>query len=225
MTKAEVCGRIKEVGILPGIRVPSAADALFAASEMFRCGIPVVELTMTVPGALGVLKELARLAPHVIVGAGTVLDTKTAGACIDSGAAFISSPGIDPAVVEFTVKNDICSMPGALTPSEIIEALRAGADMIKIFPCAQVGGPDYIKALRAPFPDVPFIAAGGVNQQTAADYIRRGASALGIRHELIPPEAVALRDHNWIQELAGRFLGILHRTRAELAELDAAPVA
>ena len=225
MTKDDVCRRIKEVGILPGIRVPSAGDALFAASEMFRCDIPVVELTMTVPGALGVLKELARMAPQVIVGAGTVLDTKTAAACIDAGAVFISSPGLDPTVVEFTVKNNICSIPGALTPSEIMEALRSGADMIKIFPCAQVGGPDYIRALRAPFPDVSFIAAGGVNQQTAADFIRRGASALGIRHELIPPEAVSLRDHNWIQELAGRFLTIVHRTRAELAELQAAPVA
>ena len=225
MTKEDVCGRIKEVGILPGIRVPSAADAMFAAGEMFNCGIPVVELTMTVPGALGVLKELARMAPQVVVGAGTVLDTRTAAACMDAGAAFISSPGVDSTVVEFTVANNVCSIPGALSPSEIMEALSAGADMIKIFPCAQVGGPDYIKALRAPFPDVRFIPAGGVNQQTAADFIRRGASALGIRHELIPPEAVTLRDHNWIQELAGRFLGIVQRTRAELAELEGAPVA
>jgi 2-dehydro-3-deoxyphosphogluconate aldolase/(4S)-4-hydroxy-2-oxoglutarate aldolase len=161
----------------------------------------------------------------VIVGAGTVLDRKTAGACIDAGAAFISSPGTDPTIVEFTANHNVCSIPGALSPSEIMEALKAGADMIKIFPCAQIGGPDYIKALRAPFPDVPFIAAGGVNQQTAGDFIRRGASALGIRHELIPPEAVARRDHNWIQELAGRFLAIVHRTRAELAELQATPVA
>ena len=225
MTKAEVCERIKEVGILPGIRVPSAADATFAASEMFRCGIPIVELTMTVPDAMSVLKNLTRMSPQLIVGAGTVLDTKTAGACIDAGAAFISSPGIDPTVVEFTIRNNICSIPGALSPSEIMEALRAGADMIKIFPCAQVGGPDYIKALRAPFPDVPFVAAGGVNQQTAGDFIRRGASALGIRHELIPPEAVALRDHNWVQELAARFLAIVQRARAEVAELQPAPIA
>lgn len=224
MTKDQVCERIKEVGILPGIRVPSADDAMFAAGEMFRCGIPIVELTMTVPGALGVLQELARKSPQVIVGAGTVLDTKTAGACIDAGAAFISSPGIDSTVVEFTARKNVCSIPGALSPSEIMEALRTGADMIKIFPCAQVGGPDYIRALKSPFPDVPFIAAGGVNQQTAGDYIRRGVSALGIRHELIPPEAIALRDHNWIEELAGRFLGIVHRTRAELAELQRAPV-
>ncbi len=217
MTKAEVCARIREVGILPGIRVPSKEDALFAAKEMYRNGIPVVEITMTIPGAIGVLYELAGAAPGLTVGAGTVLDVKTARACLDAGAAFITSPGINADIVEFTLKNDVCAIPGALTPSEIMEALRIGADMIKIFPCANVGGPDYIRALRAPFPNLPFIASGGVNQQTAAEFLRRGASALGISGELIPPQAVETRDESWIQELAGRFLGIVQRTREEFA--------
>lgn len=217
MTKAEVCARIREVGILPGIRVPSADDAVFAAREMYRWGIPIVEMTMTVPGAISVLHELARSTPGLTVGAGTVLDVETARACLDAGAAFITSPGIDADIVEFTLKNDVCAIPGALTPSEVMEAMRIGADMIKLFPCANVGGPEYIRALRGPFPHVPFIASGGVNQQTAAEFLRRGASALGIRGELIPPQAVQKRDESWIQELAGRFLGIVQRTREEFA--------
>ena len=215
MTPAEVCARIHHIGILPGIRVPSADDALFAASEMYRCDIPIVELTMTVPGALSVLKELRRDTPKMVVGAGTVLDIPTAQACIDAGAQFITSPGLNRELVEFSVAKKICAIPGALTPSEIMTAMQAGANMIKVFPCAQVGGPEYIKALRAPFPDAPFIASGGVNQVNAGDFIRKGASALGVRGELIPPDAVAHRDRNWIEELAGRFLTIIRRTREE----------
>ncbi len=217
MTKAEVSARIREVGILPAIRVPSAADALFAAKEMYRWGIPIVELTMTVPGAISVLMELQHTTPGLTVGAGTVLDVKTAQACVDAGAAFITSPGVDPDLVEFTLRHDLCAIPGALSPSEVMEAVKVGADMVKIFPCAQVGGPEYIRALRGPFPHVPLIASGGVNQHTAAEFLRRGASALGIRGELIPPQAVHRRDENWIQELAGRFLGIVQRAREEYA--------
>src|SRR5580658_1238418 len=213
--KDEVCARIKEIGILPAIRVSSAEDALFAAGEMLKSGISVVELTMTVPGAIGVISELARTSPELIVGAGTVLDIETARACVDAGAAFITSPGMDPKTVEFVVRHNVAAIPGALTPTEVMMAHDAGADLIKIFPCAQVGGPSYIKALKAPFPHVPFIASGGVTQMTASDFIRSGACALGIRGKLIPPEAIERRDHNWIHELAGRFLGIVQRARTE----------
>ena len=190
-------------------------DALFAAGEMFRWGIPIVELTMTVPGAIGVIKELSRTHPKLIVGAGTVLDIETARACIDAGAAFVTSPGLDPRIVEFTVRQNVAAIPGALTSTEVMMAHNAGADLVKIFPCGAVGGPSYIKALRAPFPHGPFIASGGVNQTTASGYIRAGAAALGVRGELIPSEAVQRRDQNWIHELAGRFLAIVQRTRAE----------
>src|SRR5580692_8483702 len=213
--KDEVCARIREIGILPAIRVPSAEDALFAAGEMLKWGIPVVELTTTVPGVIDVIKELARTSPELLVGAGTVLNIETARACVDAGAAFITSPGMDPKIVDFTVRQNVAAIPGALTPTEIMMARDAGADLIKIFPCSQVGGPSYIKALKAPFPHVPFIASGGVDQVTASDFIRAGACALGIRGKLIPPEAIARRDHNWICELSGRFLGIVQRTRAE----------
>jgi 2-dehydro-3-deoxyphosphogluconate aldolase / (4S)-4-hydroxy-2-oxoglutarate aldolase len=215
--KEEVCARIREIGILPAIRVPSAKDALYAAGEMLNCGISVVELTMTVPGAVEVISELARTSPELIVGAGTVLDIETARACVDAGVAFITSPGMDPKIVEFTARHNVAAIPGALTPTEVMIARDAGADLIKIFPCSQVGGPSYIKALRAPFPHLSFIASGGVDQVTASDFIRAGAVALGIRGKLIPPEAIQNRDQNWIRELAGRFLGIVRRARVEFA--------
>jgi 2-dehydro-3-deoxyphosphogluconate aldolase / (4S)-4-hydroxy-2-oxoglutarate aldolase len=211
--KEEVCALIGEIGILPAIRVPSAEDALFAAGEMFQWGIPVVELTMTVPGAIGVITELARSHPKLIVGAGTVLDIETARACVDAGAAFVTSPGLDTKIVEFAVKYNVAAIPGALTPTEVMLAHDVGADLIKIFPCSAVGGPNYITALKAPFPHVPFIASGGVDQITASHFIRAGAVALGIGEKLIPPEAVQRRDHNWIHELSGRFLDIVRRAR------------
>jgi 2-dehydro-3-deoxyphosphogluconate aldolase / (4S)-4-hydroxy-2-oxoglutarate aldolase len=215
MNKEAVQARIEEIGIIPAIRVSSADEALFAAQAMLRGGIGVVEITMTIPGAFDLIAELARTSPELIVGAGTVLDIETARACVDAGAAFVTSPGMDPKIVEFTVRQNVAAIPGALTPTEVIMAHDAGADLIKIFPCAQVGGPSYIKALKAPFPHVPFIASGGVDQVTASDFIRAGAVALGIRGKLIPPEAIENRDQNWIKELAGRFLGIVQRARTE----------
>lgn len=220
-TKEEVCARIKEIGILPAIRVPSADDALFAAGEMLRWGITVVELTTTVPGAVEVIKQLAKTSPQLIVGAGTVLNIETARACIDAGAAFVTSPGLNTSIVEFTAKHNIAAIPGALTPTEIMTACDAGADLIKIFPCSAVGGPPYLKALKAPFPTMPFIASGGVDQVTASDFIRAGAVALGIRGQLIPPGAIKRRDQNWLRELAGRFLGIVQRARAEFVHPSA----
>jgi 2-dehydro-3-deoxyphosphogluconate aldolase/(4S)-4-hydroxy-2-oxoglutarate aldolase len=218
MTKEQVCARIREIGILPAIRTPTAEDALFAAGQMVKWGIPIVELTMTVPGAIAVIEELRRAAPELIVGAGSVLDVECARACVDVGAAFITSPGFDAEIVDFTVKHRVAAIPGALTPSEIMRAHKAGADIIKIFPCAQVGGPEYIRALRNPFPRVVLIASGGVNQQNAGEFIHRGATALGIRGELIPPQAIERRDENWIHELAERFLGIVAKARAGMAE-------
>jgi 2-dehydro-3-deoxyphosphogluconate aldolase/(4S)-4-hydroxy-2-oxoglutarate aldolase len=209
--KEDVCARIKEIGILPAIRVPSAEDAPFAAGEMLKSGIPVVELTMTVPGAIGVISELARTSPQLMVGAGTVLDIETARGCVDAEASFITSPGLDRKIVEFAVRQNVAAIPGALTPTEVMMACNAGADLIKIFPCAAVGGPTYLKSLKPPFPHVSFIASGGVDQLTAGDFIRAGAVALGIRGNLIPPEAIENRDQNWIRELLGRFLGIVQR--------------
>ena len=216
MRREEIRARIEEVGIFPAVRVASPDLALFAAESVFEAGIPIVEITMTVPGAIDVIARLARTYPGLIVGAGTVLDADTAQRCLDAGARFLTSPGLVPEVVEFALKKKTVIIPGALTPSEVIAAWKAGVDFVKIFPCAPVGGDKYIRALKVPLPQVSFIASGGVNQLTAADFIRAGASAIGIGAELMPREALQTRKAEWIHELARRFMGIVRSARAEI---------
>ena len=171
MTEEAVRARIVEVGIIPSVRVSSAEEARFAAETVARAGIPIVEVTMTVPHALDIIADLSGRMPDLIVGAGTIFDMKTAHESVKAGARFVTSPGLDVKIVEFARSEGVLSIPGALTPTEITFAWQAGADFIKIFPCAQVGGASYIHALKGPFPDVLFVAAGGVNQQTAAEFI------------------------------------------------------
>lgn len=218
MTREEVRARICGLGIVPAIRVSSPADALFAAEAVSGGGIPIVELTMTLPGALGVAAELLRSRPETIVGAGTVLDAETAESCAAAGVHFLTSPGFSPAVMEVAARHSLLVIPGALTPTEIGAAWKAGADFIKIFPCAPVGGPSYIRSMRGPFPQVSLMASGGVNQQTAVDYILAGAAALGIGVELIPRAAIRDRNRDWIHELAHRFLAMVKTARARLAD-------
>ena len=215
-TKQEIRSRIEEIGIIPAIRVHSAADAIFAAEAVASGGIPIVEITITVPGAIDVIRHLATQRLHVIQGAGTVLDLGAARRCIDAGARFLTSPGFDPKIVEFAAQEDVVVFPGALTPTEVMAAAKAGADFVKIFPAAQLGGPHYIKALKGPFPDVRFIASGGVNQNTAAEYILAGASALGIGTDLIHHDAIRRRDHEWIRELSRRYLHMVNTARAQM---------
>ncbi len=217
MTRDQVRSRIQEIGIIPAIRVSSAEDALFAAETISDSGIPIVELTMTVPGAIDAIAHLSRNSPEVIVGAGTVWDIETARRCLDAGAKFLTSTGLDLGVVEFAVKENVAVFPGALTPSEVMMAWKAGADLVKVFPCSQVGGVSYIRTLKAPFPQVPLIASGGVNQETAADFILAGAVALGIGGDLIPQKAIAQRQPHRIRELARRYLGMVKEARDQLA--------
>ena len=214
MNKKGVRSRIEEVGIIPAVRVSSSEDARFAATAVHFAGIPIAEITVTVPDAIEVISELRRDIPEMLVGAGTVLDIETARRCLRAGAQFLTSPGFVPEVVEFARKHEVAVLPGALTPTEIIAAWKAGADLIKVFPCAQVGGDAYIRALRAPFPHVPLIASGGVNQQTAFNFILAGASALGIGGQLIPQESVDGRKEDRIRELARRFLKMVKDARA-----------
>jgi 2-dehydro-3-deoxyphosphogluconate aldolase / (4S)-4-hydroxy-2-oxoglutarate aldolase len=216
MTRQEVQARIEQIGVIPAVRVASADEAVFAAQSVLRGGIGVVEMTMTTPGAFEVIAELRRTSPDLMVGAGTVLDLDIAGRCLDAGAAFLTSPGLDTEILAFAAKQDVLVIPGALTPTEVASASRAGALLIKIFPCAQMGGPSYIKALKAPFPHMALIASGGVNQQTASDFIRSGAVALGIGEHLVPGDAVRTRNEKWIRELCGRFLGVIREARALL---------
>jgi 2-dehydro-3-deoxyphosphogluconate aldolase/(4S)-4-hydroxy-2-oxoglutarate aldolase len=217
LDKNEVCAKIEEIGIIPAVRTSSLEDALFAAEVVARGGIPIVEITMTVPGAIKVISHLVKNLPDVIVGAGTVLDIETASLCVDSGVRFLTCPGLDLGIVEFAKEIGLTMMAGALTPTEIVTAWKTGSDFVKVFPCAQVGGDSYIRALKGPFPKIPLIAAGGVNQQTAADFILAGAVALGIGRELIPEEAVQKRQEGRIRELAHRFLNFVRTARSRSA--------
>jgi 2-dehydro-3-deoxyphosphogluconate aldolase/(4S)-4-hydroxy-2-oxoglutarate aldolase len=216
MTKEELFAKIEEIGIIPAVRVTAPGDALFAAETVFQTGIPVVEITLTTPSAIDVISQLVHQHPDAIVGAGTVLDVDTARACLQAGATFLTSTGLDPELAEFARKNDISMIPGVLTPTEIMLARKAGAAFVKVFPCSSMGGPSYIRTLRRPFPDVRLIPAGGVTQTTASDYIRAGSAALGIGHDLLPQEAIRTRNADWIRELSHRFIGMVKHGRKEL---------
>jgi len=219
MNKQELCARVEEVGLVPVIRTSSAEDARFAVEEVSHGGIPIIEVTMTVPGAIDVIRELAKKFPGVILGAGTVLDVDTARRCAGVGAQFISSPALDVPTVEFVAGlPDVISMIGALTPTEVMTSWKAGADFVKIFPCFLVGGDSYIRALHRPFPDIRFIAGGGVTQQNVSHYILAGVSALSVGKELIPRESMLLHKPDRIRELTRRFASIVRSTRTRMAE-------
>jgi 2-dehydro-3-deoxyphosphogluconate aldolase/(4S)-4-hydroxy-2-oxoglutarate aldolase len=221
MNRKEICAGITEAGIMPGIRVNAADHALFAAETVYEAGIPVAEITMTVPNAVEVIAQLTRNYPDFIVGAGTVIDVETARRCVDAGARFITSTGLVPDVLEFTLKQDVASIPGAMTPSEVIAAWKAGGEFVKVFPCAPLGGDQYIRSLKVPLPQIPLIASGGVNQLTAANFIYAGASSIGIGSELMPRKAIATRQDKWIHELARRFLETVRNARIHMAGKDA----
>ena len=224
MEKERVCAKIQEVGIIPAVRTSSAEEARFASEVVAKSGIPIVEITMTVPGAIEVISYLVKNLPDVIVGAGTLLDLDTARGCVDAGVQFLTSPGLDLEIVEFSAKEKLCVMAGALTPTEVITAWKAGSDFVKVFPCAQVGGDSYIRALRGPLPQVLLIAAGGVNQQTAGNFILAGAVALGIGRELIPKEALQQRQEGRIRRIGAPVLKLCknrpHPAPSALTVLD-----
>ena len=217
MKKEEVHARIEEIGVVPAVRVSSAEEARFAAEAVSRGGISIVEITMTVPGAIEVISHLLKQIPEMVVGAGSVLDVETARRCLDAGAQFLTTDGLDLGVVEFAVKQHVVVFPGTLTPTEVITAWKAGSDFVKVVPCAQLGGESYIRALRGPFPQVPLIAAGGVNQLTALNFILAGATALGVGRELIPSEAIRMRQAERINELARRFVSFVNNGRVQAA--------
>ena len=212
MNKAEVCEQIRKIGIIPAIRVSSAEEAHFAADAVAQGGIPIVEITMTVQDAVALISHLLRDHDKMIVGAGTVLDTETARKCVDAGASFLTAPGFDRAIVEYAAKAGVTVFPGALTPTEIVTAWKAGSDFVKVFPCA-LGGPTYIKSLKAALPQISLIAAGGVTQQTAGNFILAGATAIGVGTDLIPSRAIEQREATRIRELAHRFAGFVGDAR------------
>jgi 2-dehydro-3-deoxyphosphogluconate aldolase / (4S)-4-hydroxy-2-oxoglutarate aldolase len=215
MNREAVRNTIAQIGILPAIRLSSAEDTVFTVNTLAESGIPIAEVTLTTPRAVEIIADLACANPEVVVGAGTVLDVEVARRCLDAGAKFLSSPGLDLEIVDFARQHDIAVLPGALTPSEIMAAQKVGADFIKIFPCSLYGGASYIKTLQAPFPGFPLLAAGGVTQQTAADFILAGAVAVGIGRDLVNAQAVQRREAAWIRELASRFLQIIGDARIQ----------
>jgi len=215
MTREEIRKRIVEIGIVPIVRASSAAQARQAVEAVCAGGIPLVEVTMTVPGAIELIRELVKsLGKDVLFGAGTVLDAETAQRCIDVGAEFLVSPGFDLATVQLANCLGKPIMAGALTPTEVIGAWRAGSDFVKIFPCGTVGGAKYIKALKAPLPQIPMVPTGGVNLNTAAEFIQAGAEALGVGGELVLASALKSGDMKPITETARQFLTIVREARA-----------
>lgn len=222
MDKEKVRERILEIGIVPVVRAASAREACLAADAVCEGGIPIVEITMTVPGALDVIRELVeKCGSDVLIGAGTVLNAQAAQNCLDAGAEFLVSPGFNQATADLAVRERKLFIAGALTPTEIMAAWEAGADFIKIFPCGQVGGAKYIKSLKGPFPQIPFIPTGGVNLSTAAEFLEAGAVALGVGGELVQADALKDDKRDMIVENARQFLAVVKQTRAQIASQHA----
>ncbi|HEV3277831.1 MAG TPA: bifunctional 4-hydroxy-2-oxoglutarate aldolase/2-dehydro-3-deoxy-phosphogluconate aldolase [Terriglobia bacterium] len=222
MNKDQVRERILESGIVAVVRASSPDEARFAADAVAEGGIPIVEITMTVPGAIEVIREVVKALPHVVVGAGTVLDAETGRRCLDAGAEFLVSPGLDVKTVELATRNNVFMMAGAMTPTEVLQAWAAGSDFVKIFPCGQVGGPEYIKALKGPLPGIPLVPTGGVNLKTAAAFMLAGSAALGVGNELVLKEAMTERTASMIHDAARRFVEIVREIRHQMTGSGAA---
>ncbi|MGA2962762.1 MAG: bifunctional 4-hydroxy-2-oxoglutarate aldolase/2-dehydro-3-deoxy-phosphogluconate aldolase [Candidatus Korobacteraceae bacterium] len=216
MTREEIRNQIREVGLIPSIRVESADSAIFAAENILAGGIPIVEIAATIPGSYDVIHDLTRRFPMLIVGAEVVAGLDDARLQLAAGAMFLTGPNFDPEITGYCVEHKIVVIPGALTPTEILVAYKAGADFVKVFPCSHVGGEKYIRALKAPLPDVPLVAAGGVTQSTAAQFISAGAVAIGVGEDLIPRQAIRFKEGAWIRELAARFLDFVRQARAAM---------
>ena len=215
--KQRVRDRIAEIGVVPVVRASSAREAVLAAEAVCEGGIPIVEITMTVPGALEVIRELTRSAgSEVLIGAGTVLDVEMASRCVDAGAEFLVSPGLNLPMVEFAVQQSRFVIAGALTPTEIITAWKAGSEFVKVFPCGQVGGAKYIKALKGPLPQVPLVPTGGINFASAAEFIEAGAAALGVGSELVDAQALKSGNRDVIVQNARKFLAIVEQARGRM---------
>jgi 2-dehydro-3-deoxyphosphogluconate aldolase/(4S)-4-hydroxy-2-oxoglutarate aldolase len=215
MDRKQISRRIEEVGLVPVVRAPSAALAVRAVEAILEAGISVFEITMTVPGAVGVIRSLAeRFRDRALVGAGTVLSADDARACIDAGAQFIVSPGFDPATVAAAHAAGAAAMPGALTPTEVIAAWKSGAEMVKIFPAGALGGAKYLRALRGPLPEVKLLPTGGVSLATVPEYIAAGAAALGIGSELVDTAALAAGEDASLTERAAALAEAVRKARA-----------
>ena len=206
--------KILEEGVVPVIRVSSAVEAFEVVKAIKEGGITVIEVTMTVPGAMDVIKEASqRFGQEVLLGAGTLLDPETARMALLSGARFLVTPTLNVGVIQMSNRYGAVVIPGALTPTEILTAWEAGADLVKVFPIAQVGGPAYIRALQGPLPHIPLVPTGGVNLQNAGELIRAGAAAIAAGGELVDKKAAAEKRYSVIVENARKFLAEVKKAR------------
>jgi 2-dehydro-3-deoxyphosphogluconate aldolase/(4S)-4-hydroxy-2-oxoglutarate aldolase len=217
MEKVWVLKRIEEVGIVPVVRASSSDEAVAVADVIREGGIPILEITMTVPGAIGVIAELSkRYGDEVLVGAGTVLDSETARSCIAAGAQFIVSPALNLQTIELCKLQRIAVFPGALTPTEVLTAWDAGADAVKIFPCSAMGGASYLRALKAPLPEVKLVPTGGVSLATAKDFIAAGAWAIGVGSDLVNTKAIKAGNSESVVAAARSYVAAVREARAAL---------
>jgi 2-dehydro-3-deoxyphosphogluconate aldolase/(4S)-4-hydroxy-2-oxoglutarate aldolase len=214
MTKSAVLKALAHIGLVPVLRAESVDQALALAEAIARGGVTVLEVTMTVPGAIEVMRRLAQTRPDILVGAGTVLDPETARICILEGAQFIVSPALNVKTIEMCHRYSIAVLPGALTPTEIVTAWQAGADVVKVFPASAMGGAKYLKNLKAPLPQVELIPTGGVSLATAHEFLEAGAFALGVGADLVDPQALAEGRAESIAENARKYLAIVKAFRA-----------
>ena len=213
MSRVDVIKQIKDTGVIPVVRASSADEAMRAIDAIREGGISILEITMTVPGAVALIEEVsARYGKDVLVGAGTVLDPETATACISAGAQFVVSPALNLETIACCRRHDVAVMPGALTPTEVVQAWTAGADFVKVFPAGAVGGPSYLKALKAPLPQIELVPTGGVSLKTAADFIKAGAAALGVGADLVAGQA------SLITERAKQFIEIIREARSQKSQ-------
>jgi 2-dehydro-3-deoxyphosphogluconate aldolase / (4S)-4-hydroxy-2-oxoglutarate aldolase len=208
---------ITGIGIVPIVRTDSAEGAVKAIEAVYRGGIRAAEITMTVPGAIKALEKLAdQFGDQIILGAGTVLDPETARACMLAGAQFFVTPSLKLSTIEMVKRYSKVICPGALTPTEVVTAWEAGADIVKIFPCGNVGGAKYIKALRGPFPHIEMIPTGGVNLETAGEFLKAGACAVAVGGELVDAKTIKEGRFDIIEERTRQYLAVIAKARAEM---------
>jgi 2-dehydro-3-deoxyphosphogluconate aldolase/(4S)-4-hydroxy-2-oxoglutarate aldolase len=216
MKKTEVLGWIKKIGLVPVLRAESEAQAIALAEAIADGGVTVLEVTMTVPGAVRVIARLKKERPEILLGAGTVLDAETAHECIEEGAEFVVSPAFNAKTVEMCQKHDVAVLPGALTPTEVLTAWQAGADVVKVFPASAMGGAKYIKSLKAPLPQIEMIPTGGVSLDTALEFLEAGVYALGVGADLVDTKAIAAGHAYKITENARKYLEIVKSFQARV---------
>jgi 2-dehydro-3-deoxyphosphogluconate aldolase/(4S)-4-hydroxy-2-oxoglutarate aldolase len=222
MTRKEVLSFITEVGIVPVVRTSSAESAVLAVEAIYKGGVRAAEITMTVPGAVKALEKVAdKFGDKIVLGAGTVLDPETARACMLAGAQFFVTPSLKIATIQMAKRYSKVICPGALTPTEVLTAWDAGADIVKIFPCGNVGGAKYIKALKGPFPQIEMIPTGGVNLETAGDFLKAGACAVAVGGELVDAKSIKEGRYDVIEQKARQYLETIAKARAEMKAASA----